>query len=374
MGNYAAHKRPEIRDWLSDNPRVHPRFTPTSASWMDLVEVWFGIIERQAIRRGSYCGVRELNAKIRALINGWNDRAHPFVWTKSAEEMLAKADRQTTSATGPLELGRLDEACNDWARMLDDYPSVQSGRCDDRLNTMMGTLRPEPHPPAARAQGEHGPPEPALPATPHQLPNPLTPANLPVHPPANLQAALSRLSAGKQLSDIERALAGLDHIDTTAFTPSTPASTLAQVHTPSTPATTHPTLVTSAAHPPTGDLNQALRLSEDELAAFGTRNPGQIRASADTPHTQPHPDTRPTRHDFTPPTGTDTPPDIPSRNETPHDETQPHNPTQDLSPDIGTVHTNTPYAPPPPLHRDIPLAERKQLRSKYESEDDLYNP
>jgi hypothetical protein len=99
MDNYAAHKRPEIRDWLSDNPRVHAHFTPTSASWMNLVEVWFGIIERQAIRRGSYRSVRELNAKIRVFINGWNDRAHPFVWTKSAEEVPAKADRQTTSAT-----------------------------------------------------------------------------------------------------------------------------------------------------------------------------------------------------------------------------------------------------------------------------------
>ncbi|MDP9393495.1 MAG: IS630 family transposase, partial [Actinomycetota bacterium] len=60
---------------------------------------WFGIIERQALRRGSFSSVRELNAKIRAFIDGWNDRCHPFVWTETAEEILARADRQGTSAT-----------------------------------------------------------------------------------------------------------------------------------------------------------------------------------------------------------------------------------------------------------------------------------
>jgi transposase len=91
MDNYAAHKRVEIRDWLAANPRVHVHFTPTSASWLNLVEVWFDIIERQALRRGVFRNVRELNTKIRAFINGWNDRAHPFVWTQPAEEILAKA-------------------------------------------------------------------------------------------------------------------------------------------------------------------------------------------------------------------------------------------------------------------------------------------
>ena len=100
MDNYAAHKRVEIRDWLAANPRIKVHFTPTSASWMNLVEVWFGIIERQAIHRGSYRSVADLNTKIRAFINGWNDRAHPFVWTKTADQILAKADRQTTSKSG----------------------------------------------------------------------------------------------------------------------------------------------------------------------------------------------------------------------------------------------------------------------------------
>ncbi len=99
MDNYAAHKRVEVRDWLAANPRIHIHFTPTSGSWLNLVEVWFGIIERQAIHRGSFGAVKDLNAKIRAFIDGWNDQAHPFVWTKTAEEILKKANRQTTSNT-----------------------------------------------------------------------------------------------------------------------------------------------------------------------------------------------------------------------------------------------------------------------------------
>jgi transposase len=99
MDNYAAHKRVEVRRWLEANRRVHVHFTPTSASWMNLVEVWFGIIERQAIHRGTFGSVRELNAKIRAFIDGWNDRCHPFVWTKPADQILTKANRQNTSET-----------------------------------------------------------------------------------------------------------------------------------------------------------------------------------------------------------------------------------------------------------------------------------
>jgi transposase len=99
MDNYAAHKRIEIRDWLAANPRVHVHFTPTSASWMNLVEVWFGIIERQAIHRGTFGSVKDLTGAIRAFIDGWNDRAHPFAWTKPADQILAKANRQKTSTT-----------------------------------------------------------------------------------------------------------------------------------------------------------------------------------------------------------------------------------------------------------------------------------
>jgi transposase len=101
MDNYAAaHKCVEIRDWLAANPRVSVHFTPTSGSWLNPVEVWFGIIELQAIRRGTFRSVNELNTKIRAFIDGWNDRAHPFVWTKTADEILKQAKRPTTLISG----------------------------------------------------------------------------------------------------------------------------------------------------------------------------------------------------------------------------------------------------------------------------------
>ena len=72
-------------------------FTPTSGSWMNLVEVFFGIITRQAIRRGSFDNVKQLVAAIRAFIDGYNHRCQPFVWTKTADEILPRATRQPTS-------------------------------------------------------------------------------------------------------------------------------------------------------------------------------------------------------------------------------------------------------------------------------------
>ena len=98
MDNYATHKRVEVRDWLAANPRIHAHFTPTSGSWLNLVEVWFGIIERQAIRRGVFPSVRDLTIKIRAFITGWNRRKHPFIWTKTPDQILAKIKRKQTSS------------------------------------------------------------------------------------------------------------------------------------------------------------------------------------------------------------------------------------------------------------------------------------
>jgi transposase len=97
MDNYAAHKHPKVQAWLAANPRVQVHFTPTSGSWLNLVEVWFSIIERQAIHRGTFPSVRDLMIKIRAFITGWNDRCQPFTWTKTANQILAKTHRQTTS-------------------------------------------------------------------------------------------------------------------------------------------------------------------------------------------------------------------------------------------------------------------------------------
>jgi len=97
MDNYATHKRVEVRDWLAANPRIHVHFTPTSGSWLNLVEVWFGIIDKQAIHRGTFRSVNDLNTKIRSFVTGWNHRCHPFVWTKTADDSLTKANRKQTS-------------------------------------------------------------------------------------------------------------------------------------------------------------------------------------------------------------------------------------------------------------------------------------
>ncbi len=99
MDNYAAHKHPKVRAWLAANPRIQAHFTPTSGSWLNLVEVWFGIIERQAIHRGAFPSVRDLMIKIRTFINGWNDRCHPFVWTKTVDEILKNPNRYPISET-----------------------------------------------------------------------------------------------------------------------------------------------------------------------------------------------------------------------------------------------------------------------------------
>ncbi len=101
MDNYAAHKHADVRAWLANHPRITVHFTPTHASWMNLVECWFSIAERQAVHRGSYRSVRDLTTKIRAFVDGWNnEQAHPFTSTKTADQILAKAHRPTTSDAG----------------------------------------------------------------------------------------------------------------------------------------------------------------------------------------------------------------------------------------------------------------------------------
>jgi transposase len=97
--NYATHKHPTVRAWLAKHPRVQLHFTPTSASWLNLVEVFFSIIERQALRRGDFASVSELVTAIRRFCAAWNQHCQPFAWTKPADAILAKLNRQTNSAT-----------------------------------------------------------------------------------------------------------------------------------------------------------------------------------------------------------------------------------------------------------------------------------
>ena len=100
--NYATHKHPNVKAWLTRNPRITLHFTPTSGSWLDMVEIFFGIITRQAIRRGSFHSVRDLIDTIRTFIDGYNDRCHPFTWTKDADTILTKAQRSPKTKAGAL--------------------------------------------------------------------------------------------------------------------------------------------------------------------------------------------------------------------------------------------------------------------------------
>jgi len=100
VDNYATHKHPTVKAWLARNPRITLHFTPTSGSWLNMVEIFFSIITRQAIRRGTFTSVADLTAAIETYIDGWNERAHPFTWTKTADQILAKANpRKKTSNT-----------------------------------------------------------------------------------------------------------------------------------------------------------------------------------------------------------------------------------------------------------------------------------
>jgi hypothetical protein len=77
-----------VRAWLERHPRITLHFTPTSGSWLNMVEIFFGIITRQTIHRGSFTSVKDLITMIRRFIDGWNDRCHPFTWTKTADHIL----------------------------------------------------------------------------------------------------------------------------------------------------------------------------------------------------------------------------------------------------------------------------------------------
>lgn len=93
LDNYATHKTPLIRRWLLRHPRFHVHFTPTSASWLNLVERWFVELTRKQIRRGAHRSTRTLEQAIRAYIDMTNESPRPFVWTKTADEILESVAR-----------------------------------------------------------------------------------------------------------------------------------------------------------------------------------------------------------------------------------------------------------------------------------------
>ncbi len=85
--NYGTHKHPAVKRWLAAHPRFHLHFTPTSASWLNLVERWFALITGQAIRRGTFDSVGRLERAIMRWLADWNDHPKPFRWTKSAADI-----------------------------------------------------------------------------------------------------------------------------------------------------------------------------------------------------------------------------------------------------------------------------------------------
>jgi transposase len=100
-GNCATHKHADVRKWLArpENQRITLHFTPAGCSWINLVECFFSIITRQAIRRGSYTSVQQLVATIGAFIDSWNDHPVPFTWTKDADQILRKINRAKTKTS-----------------------------------------------------------------------------------------------------------------------------------------------------------------------------------------------------------------------------------------------------------------------------------
>jgi transposase len=88
LDNNSTHKTPAIQHWLTAHPRFSLHFTPTSSSWLNLVERWFAELTNKKLRRSAHRSVRELNADIRAWIETWNDDPKPYIWTKTADQIL----------------------------------------------------------------------------------------------------------------------------------------------------------------------------------------------------------------------------------------------------------------------------------------------
>jgi transposase len=101
LDNYGTHKTALIRKWFAKRPRFHFHFTPTYGSWINLVERWFAEITNKRIRRGIFRSVKELEAAIQEYLDVHNEAPKPFIWTKTADEILASIARyaQRTDST-----------------------------------------------------------------------------------------------------------------------------------------------------------------------------------------------------------------------------------------------------------------------------------
>ena len=90
LDNLSTHSGDDVDKWLTKHPNVTFHFTPTGSSWLNQVETWFGIITRQAIRRGTFGSLRQLIDTINTYITTWNHDSKPFTWTATANEIIAK--------------------------------------------------------------------------------------------------------------------------------------------------------------------------------------------------------------------------------------------------------------------------------------------
>ena len=82
-----------MQSWLKRHPRFEPHFTPTSSSWVNLVERWFGELTQKAVRRGAFASVPDLVQTIEEFLAAWNENPRPFVWTAKLEDILKKIER-----------------------------------------------------------------------------------------------------------------------------------------------------------------------------------------------------------------------------------------------------------------------------------------
>jgi len=96
LDNASTHKTPAVKRWLTNHPRFVLHFTPTSSSWLNLVERWFSELTTKKLRRGTHTSVRQLNTDIRTWIQTWNDNPRPYVWTKTADQILASIGNYCT--------------------------------------------------------------------------------------------------------------------------------------------------------------------------------------------------------------------------------------------------------------------------------------
>lgn len=98
--NYGTHKHPSIKKWLQSHPRFTMHFTPTYSSWINQVERLFAEITRELLQRSDHRSVQALEKDLRSWVRPWNENPKPFIWTKTAEEILASLGRLLQRTTG----------------------------------------------------------------------------------------------------------------------------------------------------------------------------------------------------------------------------------------------------------------------------------